>query len=345
MPQNKDQLLRYKVLNACFRDTSRLYDINALVECCHKEMMRVYEKSVSKRTVQNDLQLLQLEPYNVEFDEQLRKSHYYRYADTSFNLAVVADLTNREKTALRQTVELLRPLCTDADNANPLMQWMFMVLQRLESGKPIAENTPSVSFENNGALAGMGNFNVLLESIINHQPITIRYRSFRKSAAKDINVHPYHLKQYNGRWYLVALPEGYSNIATYALDRIFSVKLWNKSFQSTDIDFESYFSDTLGVTVDPKAKTEHVVLRIAAWRYPYVETKPFSEKQKVIHHDDDTVTISFPMRINPELVSEILSFGHHIEVLEPLSLREEVSTQIADLAKRYLGAQKPCTPE
>ncbi len=39
MLANKDQLLRYKVLNSCFKDTSRLYDINALVECCQQEML------------------------------------------------------------------------------------------------------------------------------------------------------------------------------------------------------------------------------------------------------------------------------------------------------------------
>ena len=134
MPANKDQLLRYKVLNSCFKDSSRLYDINALVECCQLEMLRVYDKSVSKRSVQNDLQLLQIEPYNVEFDEVLKKQHFYRYADTSFNLEVVSDLTKREKTALHETVELLRPICEDPDTATPLMQWMFMSLQRLEAG-------------------------------------------------------------------------------------------------------------------------------------------------------------------------------------------------------------------
>lgn len=345
MPANKDQLLRYKVLNACFKDTSRLYDINALVECCQSEMMRVYEKGVSKRSVQNDLQLLQLEPYNVEFDEVLRKQHFYRYADTSFNLAVVNELTQHEKSALHDTIELLRPLCNDPDSPSPLLQWMFLVLQRLEAGKPIAEQSPSVSFENNDALAGMGNFNSLLECIVNHQPITLRYRSFRKTEAKNINVHPYHLKQYNSRWYLVASPDGFDSIATYALDRILSVKLWNRPFRPTNIDFNTFFADSIGVTINPQAKTERIVLRIASWRYPYVETKPFSEKQRVVHRDDESVTISFPMKVNPELVSEILSFGHHVEVLQPQSLRNEVASQIANLNKKYFPAQNPCTPE
>ena len=50
------------------------------------------------------------------------------------------------------------------------------------------------------------------------------------------------------------------------------------------------------------------------------------------------------MKMNFELVSEILSFGGDIEVIEPLSLREEISRQIAILANKYSPVQKDCTP-
>lgn len=344
MPANKDQLLRYQVLNDCFKNTSRLFDINALVECCQKVMHETYGKSVSKRSVQNDIHLLQFSPYNVEFDEELLKQHYYRYADTSFNLEVVTNLTKREKTALHDTVELLRPLCDDPDSATPLMQWMFMNLQRLESGKSLAEKSPCVSFENNSSLAGMGNFNVLLECIMNHKPVTLRYKSFKSKTAKEINVHPYFLKQYNSRWYLLATPDGYDNIATYALDRILTVSLWKAKYRPSNVDFDELFADTVGVTLNPEAKAERVVLKIAAKRYPYIETKPFSERQRIVKKDEESITISFPMKVNFELKSEILSFGSDIEVVEPLSLREEISRQIALLANKYLTAQKDCTP-
>jgi len=343
MPANKDQLLRYKVLNSCFKDTSRLYDINALVECCQQEMLRVYDKSVSKRSVQNDLQLLQIEPYNVEFDEELKKQHFYRYADTSFNLEVVSDLTKREKTALHDTVELLRPMCEDPDTANPLMQWMYMSLQRLESGKPLAEKSPCVAFENNESLAGMGNFNVLLECIMNHRPVTLRYKAFHCDEAKNINVHPYYLKQYNGRWYLIATADGYDGISTYALDRILTVGIWKATYQPCKVDLDELFADTIGVTVNPDAKVERVVLKVDAKRYPYVETKPFSEKQKIVKKDNESVTITFPMRVNKELMAEILSFGGDIEVIEPLELRTIIARKVSDLNNKYLPVQKDCT--
>lgn len=344
MPTNKDQLLRYQILNDCFKNTSRLYDINALVECCQKVMYETYGKSVSKRSVQNDIHLLQFSPYNVEFDEDLLKQHYYRYADTSFNLEVVTSLSKREKTALHDTVELLRPLCNYPDTATPLMQWMFMSLQRLEAGKPLAEKSPCVSFENNASLAGMGNFNILLEYIMNRQPVVLRYRSFHSNTAKDIKVHPYYLKQYNARWYLIAMPDGYDNIASYPLDRILTVTIWKTKYQPCEVNLEDFYADTIGITVESGAKAERVVLRIDANRYPYVETKPFSEKQKIVKRDKETITVSFPMRVNKELVSKLLSFGCDIEVVEPHSLRKELARQIAKLNNKYSLVQKDCTP-
>ena len=343
MPANKDQLLRYQVLNACFKNTSRLYDINTLVECCQKESMAIYGKSVSKRSIQNDIHLLQYSPFNVEFDEGLRKSGYYRYADTSFNLEVVANLSKKEKTALHDTIELLRPMCSDPDTATPLMQWMFASLQRLESGKVLAEKAPCVSFENNELLAGMGNFNFLLECIMNRQPICFRYRSFKWKEAQEIKVHPYYLKQFNGRWYLLGSQDGYDTIGTYAIDRILTVKVWKTPYKPTKVDFSAFFANTFGVTLNLDEKPEKIVLKIDGNRYPYVETKPFSEKQKVIKRSKDSCVIEFPMRINLEFISELLSFGCDLEVLEPLSLREIMAQRVQKMSEAYGIVPKDCT--
>ena len=338
-------MLRYRILNACFKDTSRLYDFKALLECCQREMMNKYEKGVSKRTLHRDIQQLQYEPYNVEFDEDLKKRHYYRYADSTFNINVVDDLSSRERTALHDTVEYLRPICEDPDNTSPLMQWMFMSLQRLQAGEPLSKKTSCVSFENNESLAGMGNFNFLLSCIMGRKPVRLRYRSFRSKEAKNINVYPYHLKQYNGRWYLLCTSEGHTNIAPYALDRILTVDLWKTKFRPTDVDFDTIYNDTIGITIDHTSKIENIVLRIAAKRYPYVETKPFSEKQKIVEKNDQTVTISFPMRVNVELISELLSFGCDIEVMEPLALRNEIARQVEAARNLYSRVQKDGTPK
>ncbi|MBO4603178.1 MAG: WYL domain-containing protein [Salinivirgaceae bacterium] len=342
MPLNKDQLLRYQILDRCFSDGSKLYKMSDLVEAVNAEMMDTYCKKVSKRSIQNDVQLLQYEPYNVEFDADLLKQHYYRYADTSFCLPLGKSLTDSEMSAVRKTVELLRPIADDIETSTPLQQWMFLCLQRLAAGGTIDLETPGITFENNDSLAGMGNFRLLAECVINHQPIKIGYRPFSSAETKTISVHPYLLKQYNGRWFLLAANEGYNNIGTYPLDRIRTVRLWKAKFRQPEIDMADYFSNTMGVTVKDEP-AEHIVLKISAKRYPYVETKPFSDRQKIVTHDDESYTISFPMRINNELVAELLSFGDDLKVVEPEQLRNIMADKAKRMSEKYSTAQKDCT--
>ena len=152
------------------------------------------------------------------------------------------------------------------------------------------------------------------------------------------------MKQYNGRWYLIAQAEGVEQLHVYPIDRIKKVELWKKSFKPPVIDLKEHFENTSGVSVsaDP---VERIVLKINNSRYPYVETKPFSEEQKIVSHDAENHVIVFPMRINKELVSTLLSFGDDLEVLEPQCLRGKMAEKIKAMNEKYASAQKDCTEE
>lgn len=342
MPQNKDQLLRYKILDECFRNTSQLYDMNTLVERVQKEVARVYDKSVSKRSVQNDVRLLQFSPYNVEFDEDLRKQGYYRYADTNFKLEIVKSFTEREQTAIKETINLLKSVAEDVEESTPLQQYMYLCLQRIASGDSLNFNFPSIAFENNELLAGMENFGDLAKAIINKQSLKIIYRSFRTNQSQEIKIYPHLLKQYNGRWYLIATTDGYDTISTYPLDRILDVHIWKTEYKSSNVDLMEYFKYSIGVTVT-NGPVEEIVLKVSNARYLYIQTKPFSEKQKVLSHDNEHYLISFPMRINKELVSELLSYGKDVEVVEPEMLRNIMSETVKSMSEKYFIVQKDCT--
>ena len=130
MPVDRNKMLRYKVLDECFRDTSKLYRIGDLLESCNREMDRLDLKHVSRRTIQQDIQTLQMEPCNVEFDPELQRSHYYRYADTTATLSVLT-LAAPDRDALARTITLLRERYSDADEQNPQWQWMLSSFQYL----------------------------------------------------------------------------------------------------------------------------------------------------------------------------------------------------------------------
>ena len=57
MPVDKQVMLRYQVLNKCFRNRYREYTIDDLVDECNKALRRMDKSDVSKRTIQNDINI------------------------------------------------------------------------------------------------------------------------------------------------------------------------------------------------------------------------------------------------------------------------------------------------
>ena len=341
MPLDRNKILRYQVLDRCFRDTSRLYKATDILACCNQELQRYDFKPIRIRTIQNDIQTLQMEPYNIEFDSVLIKSHHYRYSDTAQSLKVL-ELIDPNRDALLLTIDSLREKYNDPDDQNPQWQWMLLALQAIADNRPLDSNKQYVSFENNEVYAGNVHFATLLECIINQHPATIRYQPYKHPAASEKNIYPYYLKQSNSRWFLFAKIDGNDTISNFALDRIKTVKPWKHPFEPTDIDFATYFNDVIGVTVNSSMAVETVTLRVNAERYPYIETKPFSEKQHIVKRDSKTYIISFPIKINNEFIAKLLSFGNDIEVLHPNHLREEITQKIKEMNAVYASAQKNC---
>ena len=108
------------------------------------------------------------------------------------------------------------------------------------------------------------------------------------------------------------------------------------SYRETDINFDDYSADVLGVTKREGQQAEKVLLRFPKNEYPYVATKPWHGSQKKVAEDEISVTIELDVIVNYELEQKILSWGDYIEVLQPLSLREKIKSRLIACKNIYL---------
>jgi len=337
MPVDRQVLIRYRVLNRCFRNAHREYDITALLDAVNRELEKHDCQPISERTLRADIQRLQEPPYNIELDESLKsgKRRLYRYSDVSFSLPMVT-LDDEEKEMLKKTIGML----SQYDDI-PQYQWMLTLLSQIENGNGWEGDKRFVEFQNNADLVGIGHFQALLGAIINKQPLTILYKPFGKPE-RSMNIHPYYLKQYNDRWFLVAQTKGFEDLSVLAIDRIDSIKTLHIPFIESNVGMEDYFGDSVGVTVFPDRPIEEVRLRVNAKRYPYVATKPIHWSQAELKDEatEEYKVIRLKVRINNELESAILSFGDDVEVLAPESLRLKIAGKIERLARKYNYEEK-----
>ena len=186
----------------------------------------------------------------------------------------------------------------------------------------------------------------LIDSALNHQPLNILYRTFAGNERTTI-IHPYHIKQFNGRWFLIGLQEGsHGNyITNKALDRIVKFSRAHVPFiPNADIDFNEYFKDVVGVTLPAEHPVpEEVLLRFDESRFPYVVNKPIHPSQET--EDEQEHIIRLTVRPNKELEARIFSYGNQVEVLKPEWLRRQIAEKLQEILKKYSSVQEDCNIE
>ena len=331
MPVDKQVLLRYKVLNDCFRNPYREYTIEDLVDACSKAMRDELDMmaGVSKRTVQNDIANLETN-YHIRLDEKLRRGRQrlYRYVDTSYTLPMYR-MNDRERHKLQDAIRVLGDY-----EGEPLYDWTRSLLMQIEGGLLDENSTPVVSFQSNPDYTGLTHFSELLQAIIQKRVLKLTYKPFGKDTFTE-KIYPYHLKQFNDRWYLIAQAVGYDTFAHYALDRIESFEEIALKYKEPEVDFSEYFDDVIGVTVPERLEPVDVLLRVSNNRFNYIKTKPLHLSQRIVSEEEGYTRISINVKINKELIALLLSFGADIEVLSPASLRAEMKKNISALCYNY----------
>lgn len=329
MPVDKQVLLLYQILNRCFRNRYKDYTIDDLVNECNKALRKADKPDVSKRTIQKDINILEAD-YGIILNENLKRGRQrlYRYRDTEFTLPLFR-INDAERHKLQDAIRILNNF-----EGEPMYDWARTMLMQIEGGLFDDDSTPVVSFQSNPDLKGLDLFGNLLQAIIKKRVLKIEYAPFGKSPYSE-KIYPYYLKQFNNRWYLIAQVVGYESLAHYALDRIEHFEEISLKYKESDVDFEEYFDDIIGVTVPENTEPVDVVLRVKNKRFNFIKTKPLHLSQRIVSNDDEYTTISINVKINKELIALILSFDSDIEVVSPTSLRNEIIKKIIAMRNNY----------
>jgi len=334
MPTNKNAQLRYQILDRCFSDFHHKYTIDDLIEKVNEALYDLCGTQISIRQIREDIKYMRDRvTYNAPIEAYPfdgRKS-YYRYSDPTFSI-FNNELSTEEVASLRSAIDILSRFRGVPSNA-----WLENVISSLEYRFGIMPNTENiVSFDQNELLKGTEFLGELIDSAMNHQPLNMLYRTFSGKEEYHI-IHPYHLKEYNNRWFLFGLEttEQGSRIANRALDRIVKFSRVNVPFiPNKDIDFDEYFKDVIGVTIpDDSIIIEDILLKFDKDRYPYIVSKPMHPSQVII--DEDERLIQIQVKPNKELESLLFSYAPQVEVVKPLWLRQRMIQKIKEFSNIY----------
>lgn len=335
MATNKHATIRYHALDRCFSNHGRKFFIDNLIEACNEAIYEFtgIEDGVKRRQIYDDITFMESEQgWSVPLERvKDGRKVYYRYSDKSFSIGNKG-INLSEAEQIKDTLSILSRF-----KGMPQFEWIEEIQIRLEDTFKLKSNTvSSVSFEQNPYLKGLNYFTEIFNSIQNQQALKIEYQGFKQKNISSIIFHPWHLKQYNNRWFLLGLNEEYRTLSNLAIDRIISISNSHEKYiENKNIDFDEFFEDIVGVTINSDGHTEKVLIKITNEVWPYINSKPLHGSQKIKSKTDDIVEIELDVQINHELIALLFSYMDAVEIIEPVALREKFKTISASIFKRY----------
>lgn len=320
MHEGQNKIARLKRLDQLLRSTEG----HTLNEILNDEQM----DCISKRLLQDNLKEIK-EKHGAEFAENLYRGRerLWRYKDIGFS---IMQQTSKDMEIIRKSIENLGLFKGD-----PRYDMLRFYLIELDKG--MSENRIDfMSFDNNNEVAGLEFIEDILNAIVHKYPLKMRYKPFSGEEFQR-NIHPYHLRQYNRRWYVFALSEDQDEIQNYALDRIVKLKHLSKPYIESNVDFDEYFDDIVGVTNYKKTSVEKVILKVNKKSIDYIRTKPlhWSQTELKDYSNENETIIQLKLKVNTELKMLLFSYSDAIEVLEPAWLRNLFAMRIKKMSEIY----------
>ena len=299
---------------------------------------------VSTRTIRRDLEALQSAGFPL-FDEVHDGKKYWTLEQRAFRRLDDTGFTLAEMTALyfsRSLVECLAatPFQRDVRSAfdklaAALTPGMRQFLDRLplvmqakaEPGTQSLMDDPATpSTASRQSAPRSARVAQLLDVTLHHRRAVMRYHSFSSNREKEYLIEPDRLVFAQGGLYVVAFVPEYTQLRTFAMERIQSLSVTEERFEPIDLPADA-FAHSLGVNQGPPERVEVVFEpRIAR----YVKERVWHSSQQTEEAPDGTLTLTLNVCNDWALRSWILGFGPQARVLSP----PELVRQILDEADR-----------
>ena len=178
---------------------------------------------------------------------------------------------------------------------------------------------------------GLTHLRPLLRAAQAGQVVQIDYLKHWETHPQRRTMGPLLLREFRGRWYVLALMTGSGRLACFGLDRIQNLMATAQHFTPPPgFEAATYFTHCFGITRPTDGiQPAEILLRFAPVQGRYVLSYPLHASQQVVAATahDDKIDIRLTVYDTHDLRMELLSYGPEVEVLAPPALREWLRTQ------------------
>lgn len=333
MPTNKSAIIRYRAINRYLIDKEKA-TLQQLKEYCER-VLDIYP--IGKRTIEGDISAMKndgrLGYYApIEYDRN-SKSYYYSEDGYSIDNIPLQDEELNSIVVASRLLDQYRDVEIFKTFSGSVKKLVNAAELRLDSADDSYMNL--ISFEKVGETEGSEFIQPLMNALKNKSVVSLEYKAFNSEKSKSHIIHPYHLREYRNRWYLVGYHNKYKAIRTYALDRIVKFSIENGiGFIDNGFKADEYYADVIGVSVIDKKPVE-IHVAFSHFQAQYVLTQPLHRTQEMVSESEEKIIFSYKLIPNFEFISQILGWGDEVEVLKPVSIRNQLKDLIDRIGGKY----------
>jgi predicted DNA-binding transcriptional regulator YafY len=299
------------------------------------------EHRVATRTIRRDLDALQAAGFPLYSEARTTGQHYWRisskpfqkFTDTSFTVAeLCAFYANRTRLAATGA----SPIDPDLQSAlqkvgRALSPHMKAYLDKLTA---IITCKPGPAPQGRGdARAETVSVETLAKATVDRRRIEMDYHSFVSRRVKKYTIEPHRLTFTNGGLYLYAFVPAYSQMRTFALQRIRKLTVLDETFKPGEVQDEPY-RNSLGPYSG--GRPERVEIEFLPDVAPYIEEREWHPSQQLTGRDDGSVVLRMEIAVDPALRYWVLGFGLHARVLKPSALAANILEELEGAREQYM---------
>jgi len=171
-----------------------------------------------------------------------------------------------------------------------------------------------------------------LDATLHARQAQLTYHSKSSDRTKTYLIHPYRLAYAQGGLYLLAYVPEYSEVRTFAVERVQELSLLEERFTAIEELPNEAFPHSLGVHSGPP---EPVEIEFQPAVVDYVRAREWHPSQQLRSTETGEVVMSLNVCLDRALRSWILSFGPFARVVAPASLAREIAEQFDEARARY----------
>jgi predicted DNA-binding transcriptional regulator YafY len=336
MPQNLDSLIRYHTIDSCLQNNMRKWRNEDLGKACFDALdevrFRSEKNTVSKRTIENDIRVMRSGILGYYAPIICRKG-LYSYSDKNYSIKN-ATLSQKDIENISLAAKILGQY-----RGFSFIEDLSGILNKLETRIKVNQANELqhiVQFEHIPESMGTEYIHKLIDAISNKNVVELEYKRFESPEIKSHIIHPYLLKEFRNRWYLLGLNEKHRKITTYALDRITSLDLVHDIEFKTSHSFnpETYFKHTIGISYSEDEPMD-VLIEVVHDFVPYLLTQPIHESQQLMEEKPGSSLFKLRLVINNELETLLAGFADFITIHSPPQLKQMLITKLQKAQKNY----------